>query len=156
MISSKETQKPVVFRALLTIFLCLLALSIVQTSLSLLTVSTSFLSVGAINGVGVGIYSDSACTSRTYSVNWGTLERGTYKLITLYIKNEGSVASRLSMTVNNWTPSNTTNYVTLTWNYANQTLSSNAVQQITLKLTISSAVSGITNFSFNTIITASG
>ena len=151
-----ETNKKVVLRALLTVFLCALVLSIVGIALSLVQTSKSFSSVGAVKGVGVGIYWDSACTNMTSSINWGTLDPGSSKLVALYVRNEGNAPITLFKTEKNWTPSNAANYITLTWNYANQTLGNNAVLQISLKLAISTVVSGITSFTFDTIITASG
>jgi hypothetical protein len=151
-----ETSKKVVFRALLTVFLCVLALSIIGIALSLVQTSTSFPSVGAVKGVGVGIYWDSTCTNKTSSINWGTLDPNSSKLVALYVRNEGNTPITLFKTEKDWTPLNASNYIKLTWNYANQTLGNNAVLKITLKLAISSAISGITGFTFDTIITASG
>jgi len=151
-----ETNKSVVLKALLTVFLCALALSIVGIALSLVQTSKSFSNVGTIKGVGVGIYWDSACTNKTSSINWGTLDPGSSKLVALYVRNEGNTPITLFKTQQNWTPSNAATYITLTWNYANQTLGNNAVLQISLKLAISTVVSGITSFTFDTIITASG
>jgi hypothetical protein len=156
MVPPMETSKKVVLKALLTVFLCALALSIVGIALSLVQTSKSFSSVGTVKGVGVGIYWDSACTNMTSSINWGTVDPGSSKLVTLYVRNEGNTPITLSKTETNWTPSNAINYITLTWNYANQTLSYNTALQISLKLAVSSVVSGITSFTFDTTITASG
>ena len=151
-----ETNKKVIFRALLTVFLCALALSIAGIALSLVQTNRSFSSVGTIKGVGVGIYWDSACTNKSSSINWGTLDPGSSKPVTMYVRNEGNTPITLIKTQQNWTPSNAATYITLTWNYANQTLGNNAVLQISLKLAISSAISGITSFTFDTTITGSG
>jgi hypothetical protein len=109
-----------------------------------------------VKGIGVGIYWDSACTNRTSSINWGTLESGSNKTVTLYFRNEGNSAATLSRATQNWNPSTASNYMTLNWNYAGQTLSVNQVLQIRLTLTVSSTVSGITSFSFDIVITAIG
>jgi hypothetical protein len=60
------------------------------------------------------------------------------------------------MATNNWNPSNAKTYLTLNWNYAGQTLAANQVQQVTLTLTVSSTVTGISNFGFDIVITAQG
>ena len=156
MMSSMETRRKVVFRTLLTVFLCMLAFSIVAISLSLVQTSKSFGSAGSIKGVGVGIYSDVNCTKMMSSINWGMLDPGSSKTCTMYVRNEGNTPITLIKTQQNWTPSNAANYITLTWNYANQTLGNNAVLQISLKLAISTVASGITSFTFDTTITASG
>jgi hypothetical protein len=62
----------------------------------------------------------------------------------------------LSKVAQNWNPSSASSYMTLNWNYAGQTLSVNQALQVRLTLVVSSTVSGITNFSFDIIITATG
>jgi hypothetical protein len=62
----------------------------------------------------------------------------------------------LSKAEQNWNPTTASSYMTLSWNYAGQTLSVNQVLQVKLTLDVSSTVSGITNFSFDLTITATG
>jgi hypothetical protein len=84
------------------------------------------------------------------------LDPGSNKTVTVYVRNEGNSAATLSRATQNWNPSTASSYMTLTWNYAGQTLSVNQVLQIRLTLAVSSAVSGITSFSFDIVITATG
>jgi hypothetical protein len=77
-------------------------------------------------------------------------------MVGIYARNEGNSVVVLSKTVQNWNPSNAQSYVSLNWNYANQTLSVNQVLQVNLTLIVSSTVSGITNFSFDVTISATG
>jgi hypothetical protein len=109
-----------------------------------------------VKGIGVGIYWNSACTNQTSSINWGLLDPGSNKTVTLYIKNEGNTAATLSKTTQDWNPSTASNYITLNWNYGGQTLNVNQVLQVKLTLVVSATISGITSFSFNITITASG
>ena len=116
------------------------------------TVSSS----GSVKGVGVGVYWNQACTNVTSSISWGMLDPGSNVNKTIYIRNEGNTAATLSMTTSNWNPTSASSYMTLSWNYGGQTLSVNQVVQVKLTLAVSSSVTGITNFSFDITITASG
>jgi hypothetical protein len=124
--------------------------------MSLLNNSRTLPNAGSVKGIGVGIYWNSACTNQTSSINWGLLEPGSNKTMTVYIRNEGNAAATLSKAAQNWNPSTASSYITLNWNYAGQTLGANQVLQLKLTLVVSSTVSGITNFSFDITITATG
>jgi hypothetical protein len=133
-----------------------LVTSIFGIVLSSVQTSRTISNAGAVKGIGVGIYWDSACTNRTSSVNWGLLDPGSNKTVTVYVRNEGNAVTTLSKATQNWSPSTASSYMTLNWNYAGQTLSVNQVLQIKLTLVVSSTTSGITNFSFDITITATG
>jgi hypothetical protein len=104
--------------------------------------------------VVVGVYSDSGCTTALPSISWGTLDPGGSTNATAYLKNEGNVPVTLTMSTGNWTPSSASSYFTLTWNRQNYVLAVGSVVQATLTLSVSSSISGITNFSFDITITA--
>lgn len=141
---------------LLVFLLGALLVSIFGSTLSVVQTSRTVSNSGAVKGIGVGIYWNSACTNRTSSINWGIFDHGSNKTVTVYVRNEGNSAATLTRATQNWNPSTASSYMTLTWNYAGQTLSVNQVLQIRLTLAVSSAVSGITSFSFDIVITATG
>jgi hypothetical protein len=133
-----------------------LAVSIFGNTLSLVQTNRTISNSGSVKGIGVGVYWDSACTNRTSSIVWGVLDPGSDKTVTVNVRNEGNSVVTLSKATQNWNPSTASSSMTLNWNYAGQTLSVNQVLQIRLTLVISPAVSGITNFSFDILITATG
>jgi hypothetical protein len=108
----------------------------------------------SVNGLGFGIYWNQACTNRTLSLNWGPIEAGSNNTLTIYIKNEGNSAASLSLETSNWTPSTSTSYMSLHWNYSGQVLNVSQVIPLELTLTVYPTISGVTDFSFNTVITA--
>jgi hypothetical protein len=138
------------------LILCALLAGTIGISVSLLQTSRTISNVGTVGGIGVGIYMDQNCATPATSISWGNLSPGSSKTVTLYVRNEGSITATLSMATNNWNPSNAKTYLTLNWNYAGQTLAANQVQQVTLTLTVSSTVTGISNFGFDIVITAQG
>ena len=141
---------------ILALVSCTLATGILGTALSSTQTSRIISNVGSVKGIGVGIYWDSACTNRTSSINWGSLDPGSNKTVTIYVRNEGNAVATLSKAEQNWNPSAASSYMTLSWNYAGQTLSVNQVFQVKLTLIVSSTVSGITNFSFDLTVSATG
>jgi len=136
--------------------LSVLAIGIYGIALSSVYVVNTIPSVGTVKGIGVGVYWNSECTNRTSSIYWGLLEPGSNKTVTVYIRNEGNSGVTLSKVTQNWSPLTASDYITLDWNYAGQTLSVDQVLQTKLTLVVSSSISGITSFSFDTIITATG
>ena len=138
------------------VILCTLAIAIFGTALALLQNYKTVPNSASIKGVGVGVYWNSACTNQTSSIDWGMLESGTNKTVKVYIRNEGNAVVALSRTLQNWNPLIASNYVTVNWDYSGQTLSVNQVLQVNLMLAVSSTVSGITNFTFDITITATG
>jgi hypothetical protein len=140
----------------LVVLLGVLLVSILGSTLSAVQTSRTISNSGAVKGIGVGVYWDSACTNRTSSINWGLLEPGSNKTMTVYIRNEGNSAATLSKATQNWNPTTASNYLTLNWNYASQALSVNQVLQTKLILVVASAISGITSFNFDITITAMG
>jgi len=103
--------------------------------------------------IGIGVYSDSQCTSPLTSINWGDVQAGQSYSRTIYLKNNGNVKVRLSMTVENWTPSSASSYLTLSWNRQDNTLNPGESFAASLNLAVAStAVGG--SFSFDIVITA--
>jgi hypothetical protein len=143
-------------RISVALVLSILAIGVIETAVSLRQTTKTIQNAGSIIGIGVGIYWNAACTNQTSSISWGLLEPGLTKTIRVYTRNEGNAAVTLSKATQNWSPSTATSYITLNWNYANQTLSVNQVLPINLTLVVSSAISGITDFSFDITITATG
>jgi hypothetical protein len=98
------------------------------------------------------IYWDQGCTNRTLSVDWGSIEPGLNKTLTVYVRNEGNSATCLSMATSNWIPSAALSFMTLNWNYSGQILSVDQVIPLKLTLAVSPTISGITHFSFDITI----
>ena len=154
--SSLKERRESILRVLHAIVLCAIVVSLLGASLSLIQTSKTIASAGTVRGVGVGIYWNLACTNRTSSIAWGSLDPGSNKTLSVYVRNEGNSAATLSKTQQNWSPAVASSYITVNWNYAGQTLSVNQTIQVKFTLVVSPSISGITNFSFDITITASG
>lgn len=133
-----------------------LALSTLTQVISSLQTSTSISNAGSVKAVGVGVYWDAGLTNPVSSINWGIVEPNSNKDVTVYIRNEGNSAVSLAMNASNWNPANASDYMVLTWDYGGQSINVGDVVQVTLTLSVSASVSGITDFSFDIIIVGSG
>jgi hypothetical protein len=107
----------------------------------------------SVKGIGVGIYWDQACTNQTDSISWGRMDAGSTNNLTVYIRNEVNSAASLSLGTSNWTPSASSNYISLSWNYSGQALRVDQVIPLELTLTVSRTIIEITDFRFNAVIT---
>jgi len=124
----------------------------VVTAVGALVATRTISNVGSVKAIGVGVYWDSSCTNAVSSINWGELQPGVSKNFTIYVKNEGSVKMKLSMTASNWNPAQASSYMTLSWNRENYVLNPGSVVSAVLTLSVSQSISGITSFSFDVII----
>jgi len=138
----------------LAVLLSIVALTVLASGLT--QSSVRIVGRGTVKAVGVGVFWDSNCTSPVSFIDWGMVEPGSMNNVTVYVRNEGNVAANISLTTGNWNPPNASDYLTLSWNYDGRQLNPLGVVQVMLTLTVSSSVQGITSFSFDIIISASG
>lgn len=129
-----------------------LGVTAAMAALGALSNSKSLQSYGTVKTVNVGVYWNSGCTNATSTVNWGVLSPGTSSNVTLYVRNEGSVAVRLSLTTQNWNPANASSFIGLSWNREAQSVSAGTAVAAVLTVSVYSNVTGITNFSFDIVI----
>ena len=151
-----ERKEGIVVGAALAVVIYALALSMISQVMSLSQANRTVSNAGSIKGIGVGIYQDQNCTTPVSSIDWGFLDPGANATKAVYIRNEGNSAATLSKTTSNWSPSNASSYISLNWNYGGQTLTVNQVIPVVFTLSVSSSISGITNFSFDITVTAIG
>jgi len=139
--------------------LILVVVTLVMTSalvFGLLSASTTISNTGNVKTVGVGVYWDSSCSQEVSLIEWGSLDPGETSSVTVYVRNEGTVAVVLRMTTENWDPPEASSYITLSWDYSEQTLEPGESIQVTLTLSISSDIQNVTEFDFDIVITVVG
>jgi hypothetical protein len=142
----KRKEALFVFVALASLIFCVFIL---------LTTTNTIANVSAVETNGVGVYWNSNCTNKIFSINWGTLTPGSLKNIVVYIRNEGEEPIFLMMSTTNWNPPKASKYITLKWNYTGGQINPGKVLQITQRLCISRYIEGISSYSFDIIINGS-
>jgi hypothetical protein len=151
-----ERKETVVIGAAVALILYTAVLGALGPAMSALQSNRTFSNSGSVKAIGVGVYWDQACSNPVSSISWGTIDPGSSVNKTIYIKNTGNNAATLNLATSNWSPSNASSYMTLSWDYNGLPVNANAVIQVKLTLSVSSGVSGITNFSFDITIVATG
>ncbi len=111
---------------------------------------------GSIRSVGCQIYGNPEQTTIISAIDWGSISPGDYSNVTIWAKNNGTAPINLALATSNYSPAAAQQYLTLSWNYANQTIAPGAALPIELKLAASSQTKGFTDFSLDVTITASG
>jgi len=119
----------------------------------LLSASRTLPNTGVVRATGIGVYWDRSCTNETSVISWDTLTPNSTKSYVVYVKNNGTVNVILSMATDGWDPPAASSYISLGWNCSGYTLSRNNVVAAYLTLSVSPAVTGFTNFSFDIIVT---
>ena len=107
-------------------------------------------------GVNVGVFADSACTQNLTSVSWGSVYPGETVNRTFYVKNTGNAAVTLSMVTSDWNPVAANGPVNIVWNREGVSLNPGLSTSAVLTLSVSSSVTGITDFSAKIVVTGSG
>jgi len=149
-----KSKEFVVAGATLTLVTYVLALSLAGQVFSAVPPSKTVPNAGTVNTFGVGVYQDSDCINELERINWTTLEPGSSKNFTCFVRNELSSVSTLSMNTSKWSPSNASDYMSLSWDYGGQSIDVDEVVQVTFTLSVDASIEGITNFSFDITIAA--
>lgn len=132
-----------------------IALALVSIVLGAMTYQRRIPSIGNVYAVGVDVYWDAACTQNVTLIDWGEIAPSTINNVTIYIKNTSTEDADLTLTTENWNPTNISSFLTLTWNYNGTFLHPNEARQTMLFLAVSDdTTSARSAFSFDIIITA--
>jgi len=123
---------------------------------AVMTVTRRIESTAQVKAVGVGIYAYDNKTGILTQINWGVLEPGQSKNFTCYVFNEGNTPITLTMSTENWTPTNAQTYVSLTWNYKGSQITPSDYVAVTFTLSVSANVQGLDTFSFTIVVTGTG
>lgn len=109
---------------------------------------------GKIKVVGLKAYADPELTKEVSTIYWGEIPKGSYSVTTLWLKCTSTVPSNLTMHTEAWDPAAAEQYLTLTWDYDGHTLNPGEVLELELKLTVAEETMGVTDFSFDIVLTA--
>lgn len=122
----------------------------------LLTASKTLSTYGSVKAINVEVYWDVEGTQTVDAIDWGLPGPGDTVNQSMFVKNSGNTPMNLSLTTANWTPAEAESYLYPSWNGEGLSINANEVMMVTLTLEVSEEVTGITDFSFTTIIEGSG
>jgi hypothetical protein len=140
-------------KVILPLILLVVLVSTSPFTFGLLSDQRIMSSSGIVAGVNLGVYADSAGTTPLTRVEWGLLYPGDVIAQELYIRNAGNQATTLQLETANWSPSQASAYLTLSWDYGNELVQPDETIRVTLSLTLASDVQDIQDFSFDIVLT---
>lgn len=105
-----------------------------------------------ISTVNIAVYSDPDALTNCTNISWGNLNAGDTATKTIYIQNTGNISETLSMTATNWNPTSASSSLLLTWSQEGATIEAGAVVPATLTLNVADDPGGLSDFSFNIVI----
>lgn len=119
-------------------------------------------SIGTIKTIGVEAYWDQTHTNKTEVINWHNIWLGSSKNVTLYVRSISNIKTVLQINATNWSPTNISNNMDLSWNYNEATIDPGEVIQVTITLSTIPSKSfveylisnNVKEFSFDIIIQA--
>jgi hypothetical protein len=105
---------------------------------------------------GVRVYRNSSCTVELKYIDWGTLTPGSARACVVYVRNEDQEPMYLILSTEDWEPLMASDRITLEWDYKEQRMNPwGDPLQITLTLSVSRYIKGISSFNFDIHITGS-
>ncbi len=107
------------------------------------------------NNANLAVFSDQNATLALSNVDWGALTPGSMATKTIYVKNTGNVAEKLSLTATAWTPESASSVLTLSWDREGTTLASGTTVAATLTLTVADNTGDLTSFDLNIVVSGS-
>jgi len=107
---------------------------------------------GRVTVKGVGVYWDTNCNSLVSSLDWGSVEPGSIKNQTVFIRNEGNDPSTLFLNTTNWKPPNASDFIELKWDYDGYIVNPQATTEVTFTLSVAPVTEGLKDFNFDIII----
>jgi len=154
-----DLLKPLVVIAVIVILILAVSGDLLGLLLSIRLIGTQ----GRIDAPpNIAIYEDVSCASSLSYIDWGSLEPGMARNVTMYIRNEGTGGTSLSLSTTSWQPANISSYMSLTWTYGGRALLQHEVVKVTLTLWSSASPEfaeyliayDVRDFSFDIVINA--
>jgi hypothetical protein len=148
-VETQKTNLVVVFAVALT------GIIVIALAAGLLTAYQRVDNHASVKAVGVGVYSDAACTNNLTSIDWGVLVAGESYSRDVWVKSIGTTGIMVNMTTDSWSPSFASDYIILGWDREGQFLDVGESFKAVLTLSVSTTIaeSDITDFSFDIVIT---
>jgi hypothetical protein len=140
-----------------TLAICILIGSVLLVSgwmfvFALRPVEATFNNSGTIRTVGVEVYADEALTQPLTHIDWESVSPGETKASSAWVVNSGNDAITLQMLTENWSPTEASQWINLTWNYDGSSIPGGLSIPVTFSLSVDVDVTGLTDFSFDILI----
>ena len=127
--------------------------------IGLIVYSTTLTSTGTIipvKTVNCAVFFDSAATKPVSAINWGALQAGATESVSIYLENTGNTPINYTISTAAWNPAAAAAYISLSTSTLPTNNAASSIIPLTLTETISASITGITSYSYNIDINATG
>lgn len=101
----------------------------------------------------LGVYTDAACTQPVTAIDWGSLASDEQKTFAVFLRNVGNTSCVLQLNTMNWNPSDLSDHMIVSWDYAGQVLAVDDILPVVFTLTVSPDLENAGAFSYDLVIT---
>lgn len=130
---------------------------VLAVALAVVVFSMTLHATGKVKAVGCAVFFDAAATQPCTAIDWGVLSPNTAVNVTVYVKNTGNVPVNWTATASNWTPTAAAAYIAFAADFKGAVNTPpDAVAPAVFTCSISADVTGITTYSYDIILSASG
>jgi len=150
-----QNNLPIHYRQLVLLALLVLGVSAVFIAYGIISGSFTVNNTGYVKAIGVSVYFNAECTNEAHSIDWGYLQPGKNKSVTVYIKNNGTIPMILSHNTQNWTPPVAENYIIFSWDGEGKIVENGHVIPVILTLHVDENITDVESFSFDLVIIGS-
>jgi len=103
--------------------------------------------------IEIGVFWDITATQKVDSIDWGSLQPGENKTVTIYVKNTGGGPITGSFNTADWVPVLAANYISLKWDFGLTPLEPGRVRETHFTIMVSKDIRDVTTFYFTIIVT---
>jgi hypothetical protein len=104
--------------------------------------------------INIDLFVDEECTIPLSSFEWGKIEAGGTSKRSFYVKNSGEINVVINLKSENWSPTESNDFMRLSWDYDGSQIEPDEIRYIELQLSVDSECPN-DNFSFDIIIIGS-
>jgi hypothetical protein len=144
--NSTKSNPRKLFAAELTLIIILASISTVAFALPLRLKKTT------ATEDQLQLYWNQDCSNSVAGIDWGALEPGASKNLTIYILDSTKQTLELHLKTQHWTATKDSNSIFLSWDQEGQVLEPNTVKAATLTISVANDTAGIKAFGFEIVI----
>ena len=104
--------------------------------------------------IDIGVFWDVTCTQKCDFIDWGSLNPGENKTITVWVKNTGGGPITGSFNTSQWVPPLAGDYISLAWDFGDRPLEPGRVRETHLTIMVARDIHDVEEFYF--LITVTG
>ena len=138
------------------VLIALLLIVFIPVTYAAMTYKITIISTGNIIINGIEAFTNEDFSRANIPIKWRDMSPGERDTKTIYIKNTSTIQVTVSMTVTDWSPASAVGSINIQWNSEGALIQPGAAIPVVITCTVSPTTTGLTNYSCNINIIATG